>query len=203
MYTSQQVPGLFQPPRCKKQSNNSYGKNEHLNRKVLTKSKKYTSAYGIFFREFHTKLKAKHPSITFGEMSRQVSFKWRNLNKLQKSFYNDKVSKTPYTTNYGLFFHDHYKQIKRSAPYVTFGKVSSTIANMWDGLTTKQKRSYKTKLAKQPPPLCQLELSNPYEINRIDGECNNNNVSNNQITENFKFLTDFIQNAALILFPNR
>ena len=120
-------------------------KSKRTNRKM----KKYTTGYGFFFREHHGNLQGNNQDITFSEMSKIISSKWRKLNEFQKQVYRDKVHKTAFSSDYGLFFSDNFHSIKTFDANATFGQISTTIAQKWSSLTLRERKAYKTKREKQ------------------------------------------------------
>ena len=122
---------------------NDCNKNKENTKKKYNKNmKKYTTAYGLFFREYHSKILQTCPSLDFGTVSKNVAIRWRGMNKLERRHYKNQVQKKSYSTNYGQFFRQHYSQVKASNPKASFGEISSTISQMWKCMTISQKRSY-------------------------------------------------------------
>ena len=121
-------------------NNESFNRNSsNVSKDVNTrvKIKRFTTAYGLFFREYYTQLKLSYPSSRFGKMSRLIASKWRRLNQSERMFYKSQVKKREYSTNYGLFFHEEYAKIKASDPNATFGEISNRISRMWYYLRLK------------------------------------------------------------------
>ena len=106
-------------------------KGKFTNRKM----KKYTTGYGFFFREHHNYLRRKSPDISFSALSKIISSKWRKLNEFEKQVYREKVHKTAFSSDYGLFFRDNFHSIKGFNSNATFGQISTTIAQKWNSLT--------------------------------------------------------------------
>ena len=158
-------------------NNMSSKKNKNYSNCTNPKIKKYTTAYGLFFREYYTQLKLSYPSSRFGEMSRLIASKWRRLDKSERKFYKSQVHKRAYSTNYGLYFHEEYTEIKASDPNATFGEISTKISRMWDCLSLKEKNSYRPKREKVMPHLSKLDLQNSIQINNI---ANSRNIKDNQ-----------------------
>jgi hypothetical protein len=182
--------------------------------KYKKKNKKYTTAYGLFFREYHSKILETCPSLDFGTVSKNVAIRWRGMNKLERRPYKNLVQKKSYSTNYGRFFRHHYGQIKASNPKASFGAISSTISQMWDCLTISQKRSYENpekalnpniytedevpkETEKIKPTKCSknsfvniVDINFLKNLNFDDHDNNNNCFSNDQVEANTEFVLD-------------
>ena len=107
--------------------------------------KKYTTGYGIFFREQYSLAQKVNPSVDFGTISKVVAMMWRHMKAVDRKKYHEQVQRHSYSTNYGKFFHEQYKEIKSFNPTITFGEISKTVAQKWLNLTQKQKRAYRLK----------------------------------------------------------
>ena len=111
----------------------------------MRQKKKYTTGYGIFFREQYGHAQKVNPSVDFGTISKVVAMMWRHMKAVDRKKYHEQVKRHSYSTNYGKFFHEKYKEIKLFTPTITFGEISKTIAQKWLNLTQKQKRAYRLK----------------------------------------------------------
>ena len=118
-----------------------------VNTKVISsrKGRKYTTAYGYFFRKQRNQVLAENPDATFSDLSKAISAKWRMLNRMEKQVYRDKVQKTPFSTSYGLFFHDTFKEVKTSNDSATFGQISHIISRKWYDLSSPEKKAYQIR----------------------------------------------------------
>ena len=113
--------------------NNRRNKTKMSYRKSQKKRSKtrYTTGYGIFFREKHSKVRKADPSIEFGTLSKTISAMWRHMDDEDRKRYEKRVDRHPYSTDYGLFFREHYKNIKTMNPNASFGEISKIAATMW------------------------------------------------------------------------
>ena len=55
---------------------------------------KYTTAYGLFFRRHHGKVKKENPQATFGEVSSKISTMWAGLTLKEKKLYKNQFKQT-------------------------------------------------------------------------------------------------------------
>ena len=128
-------------------SNECRSKNvfENDTKTKMRHKKKYTTGYGIFFREQYGLAQKVNPSVDFGTISKVVALMWRLMKAVDRKKYHEQVKRHSYSTNYGKFFHEQYKEIKLITPTITFGEISKTIAQKWLNLTQKEKRAYRLK----------------------------------------------------------
>ena len=104
--------------------------------------RKYTTGYGIFFREKYREIQEIDPLIDFGAISKSIAATWRNMVHEERKKYLDQVKKQPYSTNYGRFFQEHYKNIKFTNALRSFGELSKILSQMWVNLSPKEKKAY-------------------------------------------------------------
>ena len=135
------------------------------NVRSTSKGKKYTTGYGFFFREHHQQLLARNPYATFSELSKVIASKWRRLNRDQKQVYRNKVKKKPFSTSYGKFFRDNFKEVKESNPEATFGQISSLMSKKWDSLTWYERKSYE-----RSTQTFHSDKKNFYNVDNANGE---------------------------------
>ena len=121
--------------------------------------------YGFFFREHHQQLLARNPYATFSELSKVIASKWRRLNRDQKQVYRNKVKKKPFSTSYGKFFRDNFKEVKESNPEATFGQISSLMSKKWDSLTWYERKSYE-----RSTQTFHSDKKNFYNVDNANGE---------------------------------
>ena len=68
---------------------------------------------------------------------------------IDRKKYLEQVEKQPYSTNYGRFFHEKYKNIKSMNAVISFGEVSKLLSHMWVNLSSKEKKAYRPKISQR------------------------------------------------------
>ena len=137
-----------------------------------TKGKKYTTGYGFFFREHHHQLLSRDPYATFSDLSKVISSRWRRLSRDQKQVYRDRVKKKPFSTSYGKFFRNNFKQVKESNPEATFGKISSLMSKKWDALTWHERKQYeRSNRTSGANSHDDINVDSAYGTHQVSSEC--------------------------------
>lgn len=125
--------------------------------------KKPLAVYSLFTKDMYHEVKAQNPGKSFGEISKLINVRWKNLSESQKKPFYDEAAKLKNkydmekaefektlppkrpASGYILYLKDVHAQIAAENPGVKQSELVKQISSKWNSLSDSMKAKYRDR----------------------------------------------------------